>query len=159
MVKLPEICCKSPKVKYIFILLFSAIVFSTHGQLIKVPDLVKQVFDRQYTEAKEVDWKGGLDNHTVQFRLGEKKYKASYTKDGSWNYTETSVVLDSLPKSVQLSFGASNYKTWPVKDCIEVIKPRAEANEYKIIVQKSAINKRVLVFDAKGRLYEELRSL
>jgi opacity protein-like surface antigen len=146
-------------VKYILLLLFSAIVFSSHAQLIKVPDLVKQVFDKQYPEAKEVDWNGGLDGHTVEFRLGEKKYKASYTKDGSWNYTETSVALDSLPKSVQLSFGASNYKTWPVKNCIEVMKPRAEANEYKIIVQKSALSKRVLVFDAKGRLYEELRSL
>lgn len=121
--------------------------------------MVKQVFDKQYPDAKEVDWKGGVDNHTVQFRLAEKKYKASYTSSGSWNYTETNVALDSLPKSVQQSFGISKYNSWPVKECIEVVKPGAEANEYKIIVQKSAINKRVLVFDAKGRLYEELRSL
>lgn len=46
-----------------------------------------------------------------------------------------------------------------MKDCYEVMKPRAVANEYKIIVQKSVINKRVLVFDAKGRLYEELHTL
>lgn len=141
----------------LFSILFTA--FSSQAQLIKVPDLVKEVFDRQYPEAKSVDWKGGLDNHSVSFKLGDKQYKASYTKDGSWNYTETKVPQDSLPKSVQLSFGSSNYNAWPVKECIEVIKPRAEVNEYKIIVQKSAINKRVLVFDAKGRLYEELRSL
>lgn len=117
------------------------------------------MFDKQYPDAKEVDWKGGVDNHTVVFKLNEKQYKASYTKDGSWNYTETSIAQDQLPKTVQLSFGNSKYNTWPVKDCIEVVKPRAEANEFKIIVQKSSINKRVLVFDAKGRLYEELRSL
>lgn len=159
MAKLPDLYCKSSYVKYILVLLFSAIVFSTHAQLIKVPDLVKQSFDKQYPDAKEVDWKGGLDYHTVSFKLADKKYKATYTKDGNWNATETAVAFDALPKSVQLSFGASNYKTWTVKDCVEISKPRSEANEYKIIVQKSAINKKILLFDAKGRLYEELRSL
>ena len=146
-------------VKYFILPLFLLIAFSSNAQLFKVPDLVKEVFDRQYPNAKSVDWKGGVDQYSVNFKLNEKQYKASYTKDGSWNYTETKVEQDSLPKSVQLSFGSSNYNTWPVKECIEVIKPRAEGNEYKIIVQKSAINKRVLIFDAKGRLYEELRGL
>lgn len=145
--------------KYFFVTFLILYSVTTNAQLFKVPDLVKQVFDKQYPDAKSVDWKGGVDNNTVTFKLNEKQYKASYTKDGSWNYTETKVSQDSLPKSVQLSFGNSNYKTWPVKECIEVIKPRAEANEYKIIVQKSSLNKRVLVFDAKGRLYEELRGL
>lgn len=121
--------------------------------------MVKQVFDKQYPEAKEVDWKGGLDNHSVTFKLNSKKYKALYTKDGSWVSTETDVVFENLPKSVQLSFGASNYKAWTVKECFEIIKPRTEANEYKIHVQKSSINKKILLFDAKGRLYEEFRSL
>lgn len=69
------------------------------------------------------------------------------------------MILDSLPKQVQSGFKDSKYKNWTVKDCYEVMKPRAVANEYKIIVQKSVINKRVLVFDAKGRLYEELHTL
>lgn len=150
---------KFNKVKYVLLSSLLVAAFTSNAQLFKVPDLVKQVFDKQYPDAKEVDWNGGVDNHTVLFRLGEKKYKASYTPSGSWNYTETKVVIGSLPKSIQLSFGASNYKTWTVKECIEIVKPRAEANEYKIIVQKSAINKKVLLFDAKGRLYEELRSL
>jgi Putative beta-lactamase-inhibitor-like, PepSY-like len=145
-------------VKYFILSLLLIASIGSRAQIFKVPDLVKQSFDKQYPAAKEVDWNGGVDNHTVQFKLDDKKYKASYTPSGSWNYTETKVAIDSLPKSVQLSFGSSNYKTWTVKECIEVIKPRAEANEYKIIVQKSAINKRVLLFDAKGRLYEELRS-
>ncbi len=141
------------------LLLISFVFFSSHAQLIKVPDLVKQAFDKQYPDAKEVDWKGGLDYHTVTFKLNDKKYKASYTKDCNWNATETAVAFEELPKSVQLSFGASNYKTWMVKETVQITKPRAEANEYKIVVQKSAINKKILLFDAKGRLYEELRSL
>lgn len=145
--------------KYLLFSFLLAVAFTSNAQIFKVPDLVKQVFDKQYPDAKEVDWSGGVDNHMVQFRLAEKKYKASYTPSGSWNYTQTKVAFDSLPKAVQLSFGASNYKLWTVKECIEIVKPRAVANEYKIIVQKSAINKKVLFFDAKGRLYEELRSL
>jgi hypothetical protein len=145
--------------KYFFISLCFLLSVTVNAQLIKVSDMVKQVFDKQYPEAKEVDWKGGLDNHTVTYKLNDKKYKSLYTKDGSWVSTETDVAFESLPKSVQLSFGASNYKAWTVKECFEIIKPRAEANEYKIIVQKSSINKKILFFDAKGRLYEELRSL
>lgn len=132
--------------------------YASYAQIFKVPDLVKQVFDRQYPEAKEVDWNGGIDNHTVIFKLYEKKYKASYTPSASWNYTETKVLYDSLPKTVQQNFKDSKYKEWAVKDCIEIIKPRAEANEYKIIVQKSGLIKKLLIFDAKGRLYEELVS-
>lgn len=145
--------------KYFFISFCFLLSINANAQLMKVSDMVKQVFDKQYPEAKEVDWKAGLDNHAVTFKLNDKKYKALYTKDGSWVSTETAVVFESLPKSVQLSFGASNYKTWTVKECFEIIKPRAEANEYKILVQKSSINKKILFFDAKGRLYEEFRSL
>ena len=144
--------------KLIIFSLFLFLNYSSKAQIFKVPDLVKQVFDRQYPEAKEVDWNGGIDNHTVSFKRNEKKFKASYTGDGSWNYTETKVVFDSLPKTVQQNFKDSKYKEWVVKDCIEIVKPRAEANEYKIIVQKSALNKKVLIFDTKGRLYEELTS-
>ena len=145
--------------KYFILFLFLIFAYSSNAQLFKVPDLVKQMFDKQYPDAKEVDWKGGVDNHTVEFKLNEKQYKASYTKDGSWNYTETKVPQDSLPKSAQLSFGSSRYSTWTVKECVEVVKPRVEANEYKILVQKSALQKKWLLFDAKGRLYEELPAL
>lgn len=144
--------------KLILFSLFLLLNYSSKAQIFKVPDLVKQVFDRQYPDAKEVDWNGGIDNHIVVFKLNEKKFKASYTGSGSWNFTESKVLFDSLPKSVQQNFKDSKYKEWTVKDCIEIIKPRAEANEYKIIVQKSALNKKVLIFDAKGRLYEELTS-
>jgi hypothetical protein len=122
-------------------------------------DVVKKTFDLQYPNAEEVDWRAGLDNDIVQYKLGNKKYKASYTKKGSWNWTETKVVIDSLPKQVQEGFRDCKYKDWKVKVCFEVIKPKYNANEYKIIVQKSIINKRLLVFDAKGRLYEELHTL
>lgn len=141
------------------LLLFSVSFLCSHAQLMSVSDDVKKTFDLQYPNAKEVDWTAGLDNDVVYFRLDDKKFKASYTKKGSWNWTETKVVMDSLPKQVQEGFKDCKYKDWPVKECFEIIKPRSVANEYKIIVQKSIINKRVLVFDAKGRLYEELHTL
>ncbi len=144
--------------KLFIFLIFLVNNYTSNAQIFKVPDLVKQVFDRQYPEAKEVDWNGGIDNHAVIFKLNQKKFKASYTPSGSWNYTECKVLFDSLPKAVQQNFKDSKYKEWAIKDCIEIIKPRAEANEYKIIAQKSALNKKVLIFDAKGRLYEELPS-
>ncbi len=146
--------------KYLFLIstcfLFS---FTVHAQLFTVPELVKQNFSKQYPEAKDTKWSDGLDNHTVRFTLGDKKLKTSYTPKGDWNWTETQVTMEQLPKVVQDGFKDSKYKEWPVKDIVAIEKPRAVANEYKIIVQKSMITKKILVFDAKGRLYEELTGL
>jgi hypothetical protein len=141
-------------------LLFFLLFFHTaNAQIFSIGDDVKQAFDKQYPAAKEVDWNGGLDQHTVTFKLNDQKFKASYTKTGFWNWTETKITFDSLPKAVQEGFQTSKYKAWTVKDCIQVEKPRSNANEYKVIAQKSALSKKILVFDAKGRLYEELISL
>jgi hypothetical protein len=128
-------------------------------QIFSVPDIVKQSFDKQYPDAKDLKWSGGLDNHSVRFTLGERKLKASYTPKGIWVSTEEQVKLETLPEVVQQGFKDSKYKEWTVKDVLTVTKPRAEAGEYYIIVQKSSLNKKKLVFDAKGRLYEELFTL
>jgi Putative beta-lactamase-inhibitor-like, PepSY-like len=128
-------------------------------QIFAVPDIVKQTFDQQYPDAKDLKWSGGIDNHAVRFSLGERKLKASYTPKGIWVNTEEQVKLETLPEVVQQGFKDSKYKEWTVKDVLLVTKPRVEAKEYYIIVQKSSLNKKKLVFDAKGRLYEELFSL
>ena len=146
--------------KYLFIIAaFFLVAATTNAQLFAVPEIVKQTFAKQYPDAKDAKWSDGLDNHTVRFTLGSKILKASYAPKGDWVWTETKVELTELPKVVQDGFNKSNYKDWPVKETVTVIKPRAEANEYKIVVQKSALKKKILVFDAKGRLYEELFGL
>lgn len=132
---------------------------ATNAQLFAVPEIVKQTFAKQYPDAKDAKWSDGLDNHTVRYTLGDKKMKASYAPKGDWVWTETKVEITELPKAVQDGFKDSKYKDWTVKETVSVTKPRAEANEYKIVVQKSALNKKILVFDAKGRLYEELIGL
>lgn len=139
-----------------FLFLFS---FVTSAQLFAVPELVKQTFDKQYPTAQDPKWSGGIDNHAVQFTLDGKKRKANYTPKAVWVSTEESVVVDSLPTTVQENFKKSKYKDWAVKDAIIISKARADATEYRIIVQKSMLNKKILVFDAKGRLYEELIGL
>lgn len=148
--------------KHVFsavILLFSISSSIRAQQIFSVPDIVKQSFDKQYPEAKDLKWSGGLDNHTVRFTLDERRLKASYTPKGLWVSTEEQVKLETLPEVVQQGFKDSKYKEWTVKEVLTVTKPRVEAGEYYIIVQKSSINKKKLVFDAKGRLYEELFSL
>ncbi len=141
-----------------FVFLFLSLSLRAQ-QLFPVPDLVKQVFDKQYPDAENLKWSGGLDNHTVRFTLHDKQMKTVYTKEGLWVSTEVQMKMEELPKVVQDGFANSKYKDWQTKDILEVTKPRIEANEYKIIVQKSVLNKKLLVFDAKGRLYEELISL
>ena len=146
--------------KYLFFIsVFFVISFTVNAQLFSLPEMVKQNFNKQYPDAKDIKWSDGIDNHTVRFTLNDKKLKASYAPKGDWVSTEIQVTMDQLPKVVQDGFKNSRYKEWPVKEIIAVEKPRAVANEYKIIVQKSMISKKILVFDAKGRLYEELIGL
>ena len=142
--------------KYVFSLMILVITIRSSvsaQQIFSVPDIVKQSFDKQYPEAQDLKWSGGIDNHTVRFTLGERKLKANYTPKGDWVSTEEQVKLETLPEVVQQGFKNSKYKDWTLKDVLTVTKPRIEANEYYIIVQKSVLNKKKLVFDAKGRLY------
>lgn len=143
---------------FLILLIFSHTNINAQ-QIFPVPDIVKESFDKQYPEAKDLKWSGGIDNHVVRFTLGERKLKASYTPKGIWVSTEEQVKLETLPEVVQQGLKDSKYKEWAIKDVLTVTKPRVEANEYYIIVQKSSLNKKKLVFDAKGRLYEELFSL
>ncbi len=142
-----------------FVLSFVMISFSARAQqLFSVPDIVKQTFDKQYPDAQDLKWTNGLDNHAVRFMLGERKLKANYAPKGDWISTEEQIKMEALPQVVQEGFQKTKYKDWPVKDVIAVTKPRENANEYFVIVQKSTLNKKKLVFDMKGRLYEELIS-
>lgn len=146
--------------KYLFhISIFVLLAVSAKAQLFTVPEMVKQVFTKQYPNAKDVKWSGGLDNHTVRFTLSGKQLKTSYTPKGDWVVTETPVKMEELPEVVQNGFKNCRYKDLPVIEIISAEKPRAVANEYKIILQKSKITKKILVFDAKGRLYEEFTGL
>jgi hypothetical protein len=142
-----------------FILMIFSHATTNAQQLFPVPDIVKESFDKQYPEARDLKWSGGIDNHVVRFTLGERKLKTNYTPKGIWVSTEEQVKLETLPEVVQQGLKDSKYKEWTIKDVLTVTKPRVEANEYYIIVQKSSLNKKKLVFDAKGRLYEELFSL
>ncbi len=148
------------KIVFSFLILMMFSHATTNAQQIfAVPDIVKESFDKQYPEAKDLKWSGGIDNHVVRFTLAERKLKANYTPKGIWVSTEEQVKLETLPEVVQQGLKDSKYKEWTIKDVLTVTKPRVEANEYYIIVQKSSLNKKKLVFDAKGRLYEELFSL
>ena len=147
--------------KFVFSFVLSVLLLSFSAQaqqLFSVPDIVKQTFDKQYPDAQDLKWTNGLDNHSVRFTLGERKLKASYAPKGDWITTEEQVKMETLPEVVKEGFQKSKFNNWPVKEVIAVTKPRENANEYLIIVQKSTLNKKKLVFDAKGRLYEELIS-
>ncbi len=143
--------------KYLLIIsILSLFSITASAQLFQVPEIVKQTFNKQYPNAIDAKWSAGLDNHTVRFTLGNKKLKAGYAPRGDWVWTEAQVKMEELPNQVQEGFKDCRYKDWPVKEIVFVEKPRAEANEYKIVVQKSKLTKKRLLFDAKGRLYEEL---
>ena len=88
-------------------LIFSLFLFLSVSlkaqQIFSVPDLVKQAFDRQYPDANNLKWSGGLDNHTVRFTLNDKQMKAVYTKDG---ISKPFISIDTLERSLCI---CSNY--------------------------------------------------
>ena len=88
---------------FLTIFLFVAAIVG-NAQLFQVPDLVKQTFEKQFPDAKDAKWSGGIDNHSVQFSLGDKKLKANYTPKADWVSTEEKVVIDSLPSTIQDNF-------------------------------------------------------
>jgi hypothetical protein len=144
------------KIVSVFMLLI--FTFIANAQINPAPQVVKDAFAKQYPDAQNVKWGDGLDGFSVRFTINDKKMKASYTGKSDWNWTETQITQADLPQAVQDAFKNSAYKDWPVKEVRLVDKPKNDA-VYHIIVKKSIISKKILVYSKAGKLLEEIADI
>lgn len=124
------------------------------AQIREVPAGVTDAFNQQYPDAQQVNFEDKLVYVLVHFNQQDSASTARYTSKGVWQWTETAVTFTSLPREVQEGFNKSKYLGWQVDHSFVVDMP-GHVTRYKLQVEKSAVQKRNLFFNKRGRLISD----
>lgn len=127
---------------------------SADAQMKDVPALVKDAFSQQYPNADSANYENRLVFVLVHFYLKDSSSTAKYTPKGLWQWTETAMPFSALPEAIQDGFNKSKYLGWQVDHTYLVNMP-GNIKRYKLQIEKSAIQKRNLFFNTRGRMISD----
>lgn len=143
----------------LFLLIGSASFGAANAQLRKIPAEVTDAFKNQYPSASQASWTDKLSYFQVGFTMDSGLYTARYDSKGVWKGSEQTVTTDKLPASVKEGYDKSKYTDeWKIKECT-VLYLIGNVIEYRILIRKSGLQKKYLVFNASGKLLSENSTL
>lgn len=145
----------------LFCLSIALYSFTTQAQIRKVPAAVTEAFAKNYPNASKVEWRDKLSHFTATFQNEGKPMLAQFESDGTWILSETTFTIAEIPAEVKDGFDKSKYANWGIKKVVLVQDNDSKDNEvyYRLLVQKTNLNKKYLSFSAKGRLMKETLTL
>src|SRR5207247_5948425 len=123
----------------------AAIPLAGHSQLRKIPVVVTDAFKYKYRNAESVEWKDKLSHYVVHFLLNGERYEAAFKNDGTWTYSQKDISEEDIPDSVEQGLSKSKYADWDIESYFELTYPDDRV-EYRLLVRKSDLNKRDLLF-------------
>ncbi|TAM99576.1 MAG: hypothetical protein EPN39_06190 [Chitinophagaceae bacterium] len=127
---------------------------SAHAQVKDAPSLVKDAFTQQYPGADSAQYENRLVFVLVHFYQKDSVSTAKYTSKGIWQWTETAMPFSALPQQIQDGFNKSKYLGWQV-DHTYIVNLPGNITRYKLQIEKSAIQKRNLFFNTRGRMISD----
>ena len=141
--------------KWIFLNLFllNAIII-TQAQIREIPGVVTEALSARYPHAVNVSWKDRLTSFQADFQLNNHTMMANFNSKGEWQSCECMIDFSKLPASVKDGFSKSKYAVWE-KISIAELQAMGNPVQYKIVVQKGALQKKGLYFNADGVLQKE----
>lgn len=146
--------------KYLFLvvtaLFFTATSFS---QLRKIPADVTEAFKNKYPQATNVSWSDKLSSFQASFTNENEKLEASFNSKGEWKKTEKDLDVTKLPSSVKEGFNGSKYNTdWSIKGAQETEENNGKF-EYRLLIEKSALQKKYVYMNRDGQVLREALTL
>ncbi|HEX2607875.1 MAG TPA: PepSY-like domain-containing protein [Flavisolibacter sp.] len=141
-----------------FLFLFTFAGLLSFAQIREIPKAVQDAFEKQYPQARGVDFQDNLTSVHVHFVLDSAKMVAKYTNKGAWKETEKEWGYNKLFPAVQDGFEKSKYADWKV-DEVAVIYLPGGAEQYRIRAVKSDLQKKYLYFNKEGRLLRDALTL
>lgn len=96
-----------------------------------LPEVVEHAFAEKYANAKKVSFKLKKDNYRIKFKQNKTSVTATFSKDGEWVSSETSVRAADLPTQVN-NVVAKKYKDGNYSKAILFESPKSTF--YKITV-------------------------
>lgn len=106
--------------KNLIILVLAVSIFSACNAGADVPEVVKKSFTEKFPTATNVKWeKEGKSEFEAEFKMNGTEMSASFSPDGIWTTTETTIKITDLPKSVAAAI-KTNYAEAIVKEAEQV---------------------------------------
>ena len=130
-----------------------AIVVTVCGQKLKqadVPPAVKEAFQKQFTQVKEVKWEKEDNKFEVNFEQNDHEMSAVFIQSGMLEETEVEIKKSELPSSI-VSYISKNYNISKVKEAAKITKANGEIN-YEAEVKGTD-----LIFDANGNFLKSVK--
>ncbi len=128
------------------------------AQIRKIPAVVTDAFKYKYRNAESVEWKDKLTHYVVYFQMNNDRYEAGFKNDGTWISSQKDISEDDVPEAVEEGLSKSKYADWEIDSYYQLIYPDDHL-EYRLLVRKSDLNKRDLIFASNGRLLKDKLTL
>ena len=143
------------------LLLLSVVLFITpaFAQLRKIPAEVTDAFKTKYPAASAISWSDKLTSFGASFTFNKEKLTADFSPKGVWKKTEKDIETDTLPSEIKESFTSSKYSTdWKIK-AARSIENADLSIEYRLLIEKSALQKKYLYLTPDGQIVKEVVTL
>ncbi|GAA4310938.1 PepSY-like domain-containing protein [Compostibacter hankyongensis] len=124
------------------------------AQLRQLPEAVKDAFEQKYPQARKVQYEDRVVDVLVHFENDGAAATAKYNSRGAWQWTETTLAFEDLPAGVQDGFNKSKYASWQQDNVYRVDLPGGTL-QYKLQVEKNAVQKKNLYYSTRGRLLSD----
>ncbi len=124
------------------------------AQIRKIPAEVTEALKTKYPDAAQVTWKDKITVFAASFEMNNLQYEARFNSKGAWQSTERPISEDELPDGVKDGIGKSKYAEWPVKSVVRIELP-GDKIQYRLLVSKSDLQKKYLLFNEMGQLLKD----
>lgn len=136
------------------LLMLTSFASVSFAQVRKIPSEATEALKTKYPEAKNVSWSDKLTGFVASFEINDENYKARFSSKGVWEKTEKELTEANLPPVLKDGFAKSKYADWKFKSA-RVLSLPGNTTQYVIVVAKSGVQKKNLLFSDKGQLLKD----
>lgn len=114
---------------------FAFVLYSILTSQAQTPASVAAAFKEKYKDVKNVKWNAG-DNNTYEadFESDSIAYTATFTDDGKWIQTESSIDSEDLPQVIKDAL-SKQYDSYLVSDA-ELIDSNDQGRMYSVHIER-----------------------
>ena len=144
------------------LLVFASLMIAgrVDAQFRSIPAVVTDSFKAKYPTAADVSWSDKVSNFQASFMLGKERLVAKYDSKGVWQQSWQKITKDEIPAPVKDGLSKSKYAAaeWVIKSVTMYHNP-GNITQYGILVQKSDLQKKNLLFSSDGQLLKDSNTL
>ena len=90
----------------------------------------------------------------ASFDQDNEHYEARFSNKGVWQNTESELKTEELPGSIKDGYDKSKYAEWKMNNITKIDLP-GEKVQYRIVAEKSDLQKKNLLFSTTGQLLKD----